>query len=429
MNEARRRLVQALRAEAPGPADPAFVRRMLNSVPSQDAPGAKIVAVAAGLALVAVAILVPLRLTGQPSHAHTGSKGPKPVASSAPSTPPPKQPSSPVCPFEGAASPVALAFDATGRSGIAAGTSWGSSGGDGTTGVTQSSDGGQIWGSVRAIPGNLRDADALDQRHALVATDVGLFATQDGGASWTLAERTTSLCQIAFWDPSTGLLADHGRLLSTTDGGRTSSPTSLDAVVYAVRVEGAAGALAAGPSGVFMTSDGGATWRTAVSVSGRPLDGFQPSIATAPAGAAAVVYNVGTVAHSEFGGLLTKSPGGPWRFAADGSPLEEGIRDLGLGVPASHQLPPLFSTSMALAGDGRIVVVAELNVPFNGLFLCEGPDPTGAWTHRALPAQVQGAWGVAVAANGGAIEVASYANGALTIVRSDDSGRTWSLSN
>ncbi len=88
--------------------------------------------------------------------------------------------------------------------------------------VSRTTDGGAHWKPI-SLPGRPFALDVLPGGIALVATDVGLYWTRDGGATWTLyripnvpvrAVKLVGSDHAVFWD-------DRSALFETTDGGKT----------------------------------------------------------------------------------------------------------------------------------------------------------------------------------------------------------------
>jgi len=95
--------------------------------------------------------------------------------------------------------------------------------------IDRTTDGGRTW-RASIPPGCFESCtgarlDFLDTRHGFALVDVEsgggkLFATRDGGATWTLVARTTWRGSFAFFNEHDGVTADHHTVRVTTDGGR-----------------------------------------------------------------------------------------------------------------------------------------------------------------------------------------------------------------
>jgi photosystem II stability/assembly factor-like uncharacterized protein len=103
------------------------------------------------------------------------------------------------------------------------------------------------------------------QSHSRVAAAVGCPA--NGGSSGTAAggssggSSAAALQAVQFTDPEHGWLAGAGRILATTDGGRSwtrqySGPAQLDQVDFTDAAHG----WAVGPGALLRTADGGSSW-------------------------------------------------------------------------------------------------------------------------------------------------------------------------
>lgn len=93
-----------------------------------------------------------------------------------------------------------------------------------TTTVSRSRDGGVTWTAQRTLPGLSSSVFFLDARQGWLAADNGVYATDDGGAHWSL--HATPLHEanlaVAFADPRHGWVAGgEGGIAMTSDGGRT----------------------------------------------------------------------------------------------------------------------------------------------------------------------------------------------------------------
>jgi photosystem II stability/assembly factor-like uncharacterized protein len=114
---------------------------------------------------------------------------------------------------------------------------------------------------------NLNSVFFVSKQSGWVVGEFGLILhTDDGGQTWNLKRYGADLPQlsaVAFSDPLDGLVAgQNGTLLRTTDGGRHWTPVDLGTKrsFYAISVEERRGVVV-GEGAVFLTEDGGATWR------------------------------------------------------------------------------------------------------------------------------------------------------------------------
>ena len=180
----------------------------------------------------------------------------------------------------------------------------------------------------------LRFTTALD---GIAGTRYGVFWTSDGGFTWNMATNgglgTGGVFDFAFRDASHGFAAAGiGRILETTDGGRTwttvhSEPAGVNSYLYAIAFADATRGYAVGMDGVILlTTDGGETWEHRTSGVNVALH----DVAAITASEALVVGESGTVLTTTNGGTswrLGSTPTGAdlWSIAtADGTSLVAG---------------------------------------------------------------------------------------------------------
>ena len=164
--------------------------------------------------------------------------------------------------------------------------------------VFSTADGGRTWRRSSDVPASFSGSQKLflyflDSQHGwlFVPGDLGgggLYATQNGGRDWRLASRAAPMCAGMFSSPTTGWStcdsansgSSRAGLQVTRDAGATwgwqelpnpphgcgcstDIPVFVDPQHGAVRVFGYSG------EDVFVTSDGGITWRSLASVPGQ----------------------------------------------------------------------------------------------------------------------------------------------------------------
>lgn len=131
-------------------------------------------------------------------------------------------------------------------------------------------DGGRSWW-VDAAPSqfsyrNLNGSAATGPVHFWVVADGGyLFESLDMGRNWSGRRLTTSrLADIDFHPSGRGVIAGDRVVFSTADGGGTWTQTAMAIDLRCVRMVDSLTALAAGSGGsLWMSEDGGVTWREA----------------------------------------------------------------------------------------------------------------------------------------------------------------------
>ena len=105
-----------------------------------------------------------------------------------------------------------------------------------------------------------------------VGGDGGVYATQDGGASWHRLQSpagSTELWAVALADAATGFVVGSQQILSTVDGGvhwKQDHLSDADLGAVAVACDGSGGAWVGGQVHnrpvILSSTDGGATWTT-----------------------------------------------------------------------------------------------------------------------------------------------------------------------
>jgi photosystem II stability/assembly factor-like uncharacterized protein len=150
----------------------------------------------------------------------------------------------------------------------------------GRGGIFATSDGGLTW--KRQTTGWVGDISFPDASRGWAIGGTGVYATEDGGATWT--EHAVSYgydAALSFADSFHGwIVGDDGRIVATSDGGRTWKPQTsgttlpLKDVTFVDETHGCAVGGADKPV-VLTTSDGGLHWTsrdTSAMTSGRPFE-------------------------------------------------------------------------------------------------------------------------------------------------------------
>jgi photosystem II stability/assembly factor-like uncharacterized protein len=133
--------------------------------------------------------------------------------------------------------------------------------------VLATADGGQTWDAQAAAAGTVYAFAFLDAQTGWALGTAGLFGTRDGGQQWELLAAGHAPTQVAFVSPEEGWglapgpgAATAGRLVATTDGGRTWQPLTEAIQAQALCRADATHGWAANRGTVWRTTDGGRTW-------------------------------------------------------------------------------------------------------------------------------------------------------------------------
>lgn len=160
----------------------------------------------------------------------------------------------------------------------------------GSEGILATADGGRTWQRQYAGPARLYELDFTDAAHGWALGASGLLATSDGGRSWTALPEPCGASPASGPGPASGLIdsvhfvtprlgyavagapavsiaagtpvaSGGGRLLASSDGGRTwnpvtGAPAAAQSACFTSRSTGFLGT----PGRVWRTTDGGAHW-------------------------------------------------------------------------------------------------------------------------------------------------------------------------
>lgn len=215
--------------------------------------------------------------------------------------------------------------------------------------IIRTTDGGATWVLLTppGPPRGMVSLASMDPSHAWVAIgsrlthhDGSVYGTVDGGLSWHRTAVGSGLPQIGFLSDATGFLLLHQglstyeavRLLGTTDGGRSwrlvaaSGPRPNTPLYYGQKsgftfrdpVDGWITGTFGGKSVVmYVTHDGGATWRTETLPAPPGVAHVKGSVGTLPprffgsGGVLPVIYTEGALFYRTGDGGRTWIPGAP----------------------------------------------------------------------------------------------------------------------
>ena len=139
-----------------------------------------------------------------------------------------------------------------------------------TAGLFESHDGGSTWSPAPGIRGGVY-AVALAKGTVYASGDAGLYVSQDGGGRFTLvdAQRSFSSLAASTSAPSSAYALTGTTVYTTADAGRTwraTAPTSRHPSLVSTDPLDTKAAYVgfAFPLGLAVTTDGGASWRSAL---------------------------------------------------------------------------------------------------------------------------------------------------------------------
>ena len=201
--------------------------------------------------------------------------------------------------------------------------------------ILATADGGRTWHRQWTGAGSVLEIAALDRRHAWVvaaqvATDGPLSApellrTTDGGVRWTATKLVRAVAALDFVSPSVGWAIEisttggtvdfgggpQGRLMHTTDGGRTWTDAGAGITTATCFLDARRGWATGGPT-IRQTVDGGRTWRV---VAKRPNAAFAfDSALTCKGGALWLFQDIenGAGGHVNYAGWRSNDGGRSW---------------------------------------------------------------------------------------------------------------------
>jgi photosystem II stability/assembly factor-like uncharacterized protein len=314
--------------------------------------------------------------------------------------------------------------------------------GPGTTGLYFTTDGGATWTrSMEGLPVGVyvyqvvfdpRDEDIL-----FAGTSVGLYRSEDGGLSWSLAGTITSnvfAVTLAPDDPRLLLLSTLDRVYRSTDGGATFTQVFGSGLHSGLvfdpsdpnRVYGTFGTL-------YRSTDRGLTWERI----GRPFGVNHYTPAVDQDGTLYTGSDVGVTRSTNGGATFTPRATYSRRFPDDaigsvialpnGDVLASGHRGI-WRLPdgeqswraSSHGIRALVISGVAVTGDGRVLASA----PWSGVFYSD--NGTGfRVSNRGLRDTFGGIFGLEEILPAPSDPKVVYGSVSGRYFRSDNGGVTW----
>ncbi|MGH7777422.1 MAG: hypothetical protein ACREPI_09630 [Candidatus Dormibacterales bacterium] len=404
---------EAFDAERP---PPGAQRRAMDSLPP---PREGLRGWLPGLAAAAIAALA-VAIAAVPHHGHPG---PTPAAPAAPA------PGAPLSP-PGTMTRIAML----------AHTSIGLAAGNGV--LARTTDGGLSWRVIRRGPADIRDLQWFTLLKVYAATSAGLWESSDQGATWSTVNARDDLLRLDLVDPDEGyaiagtvprgaadpmarLAAAGGRLLFTKDGGRTFTDVQVPlATVQWVQVVDEGVAFVAGPQGVAMTKNTGATWNMVLRFPGGggarvggwgaqvgftgARHGFALFRLSSPSGPAAVLY------HTDDGGQS-------WTVASYQGAVTPAVARRG-----RRSLPGGVDGELVVTGDRAATLMAASRTE-DVTRLCSTADGGVSWRCAVFPYAGDAAGQLAIHPPRAWVALYTDARGgpATVLAVSPDGGRTW----
>lgn len=259
-------------------------------------------------------------------------------------------------------------------------------------GVFRDSGPTDAWTGLTTLPStsgalSLATGDAAHWRDVAAGFSGGVYASRDGGATWSAGLSGRTVRAVLIWSRSPSILlagTDRG-LYRSDDGGKTWASTSITRSVSALAQSAQGTIYAGGTGGVWVSYNGARRWAS--------LRGGLPSgtAINALAAAGSTVYAATTAG-------VWRDTGGQWT-------------QLRGGVPARG------ATSVAVTSTHVVAAIADDTLYVSG-------DNGATWTPQPIPGLASAPTALAQDARQADTLVAGGKNG--TVEWSTDGGQTWS---
>lgn len=313
--------------------------------------------------------------------------------------------------------------------------------------IERTTDGGVRWLPAYRGPATIWSLQWLDLGRVFAASDHGLLASDDGGSTWRSNGEPRVLLQVRMLTETSGFaitgtvregsgwlplnVAIAGReLLRTTDAGlHWSTVTTGLSIVQTVSFINATIGWVAGPEGISVTRDGGASWIWQLRV---PAETYATAT-TVAWGAQLAMFDEqhGFALYRSVDTSLSKS-GKDVFYTEDG-----GVQWRLVSATVRRTWAPTATSNSGGGADGPLVAIGEKAadqlsgaIATSETFLLSTVDAGRTWTPRSVPFARTGVGDLAVR---GQTRWVVVADGSLAvtgarrtaILRSDDAGVSW----
>jgi len=242
-------------------------------------------------------------------------------------------------------------------------------------------DGGATWKPVSGQQGQLFDLQWVDGDTAVVSTGTGLYLFTRSASRWARLTPRNDLVHLDFTDRSAGFaVTAAGDVVETSDSGRTFAirDVGLHPVTWLQWVSSTR-AWAAGPKGITMTRDGGATWVSQLTLPVAPggsVEHAQVGFRDEANGFAMFDYGPGG------GSVVYHTADGGATWTAEGCTCDAVPTWLSLG--AASMLPPGRHSDLVVTAPSSALLV--VNDPRAGTAsVCATTDAGREWSCSPAP--------------------------------------------